>query len=120
MVKKINLIIATLYSIILAIVEAMLNWGDWQYAPLWIVDYLIVIILLSAVFVFKKNIQKLMLLLGWAFSSGVMYMALFINLEPIPTTIKFPNVEGILPLVGLALAVSIIGIALTMIDSKNN
>jgi hypothetical protein len=47
-------------------------------------------------------------------------MALFINLEPIPTTIKSPNVEGILPLVGLALAVSIIGIALTMIDSKNN
>ena len=120
MVKKINLIIATLYSIILAIVEAMLNWGDWQYAPLWIVDYLIVIILLLAVFVFKKNIQRLMLLLGWAFSSGVMYMAFFINLEPIPTTIKSPNVEGIFPLVGLALAVSIIGIALTMIDSKNN
>ena len=120
MVKKINLIIATLYSIILAIVEAMLNWGDWQYAPLWIVDYLIVIILLSAVFVFKKNIQKLMLLLGWAFSSGVMYMALFINLEPIPTTIKPPNVEGILPLVGLALVVSIIGIVLTIIDSKND
>ena len=118
--KKINLIIATLYSIILAIVEAMLNWGDWQYAPLWVVDYLIVIILLSAVFVFKKNIQRLMLLLGWAFSSGVMYMALFINLEPIPTTIKPPNVEGILPLVGLALVVSIIGIVLTIIDSKNN
>ena len=120
MVKKINLIIATLYSIILAIVEAMLNWGDWQYAPLWIVDYLIVIILLSAVFVFKKNIQKLMLLLGWAFSSGVMYMALFINLEPIPEAGRISNVEEVLPLVGLALAVSIIGIVLTMIDSKNN
>ena len=118
MIKKINLIVATLYSIILAIVEVMLNWGDWQYAPLWIVDYLIVIILLSAVFVFKNNIQRLMLLLGWAFSSGVMYMALFINLEPIPTTVKSPNVEGILPLVGLALVVSIIGVILTIIDKK--
>ncbi len=118
MIKKINLIFATFYSIILAIIEVMLNWGDWQYAPLWIVDYLIVIILLSAVFVFKKYIQRLMLLLGWAFSSGVMYMALFINLEPIPTTVKSPNVEGILPLVGLALVVSIIGIVLTIIDKK--
>ena len=118
MIKKINLIVATLYSIILAIVEAILNWGDWQYAPLWIVDYLIVIILLSAVFVFKNNIQRLMLLLGWAFSSGVMYMALFINLEPMPTTVKSPNVEGILPLVGLALVVSIIGVILTIIDKK--
>jgi len=120
MVKKTNLIVATLYSIILAIVEAILNWGDWQYAPLWIVDYLIVIILLSAVFVFKKNIQRLMLLLGWAFSAGVMYMVLFINLEPIPTALASPNIEGKLPLVGLALIVSIVGIVLTIIDSKNN
>jgi hypothetical protein len=120
MVKKTNLIVATLYSIILAIVEAILNWGDWQYAPLWIVDYLIVTILLSAVFVFKKNIQRLMLLLGWAFSAGVMYMVLFINLEPIPTAVASPNIEGKLPLVGLALIVSIVGIVLTIIDSKNN
>ena len=120
MVKKINLIIASLYSIILAITEVMLNWGNWQYAPLWIVDYLIVAILLSAVFVFKKNIQRLMLLLGWAFSSGVMYMVLFINLEPIPKMNQTPNVEGILPLVGLALLVSILGILLTMILSENN
>jgi len=120
MVKKTNLIVATLYSIILAIVVAILNWGDWQYAPLWIVDYLIVIILLSAVFVFKKNIQRLMLLLGWAFSAGVMYMVLFINLEPIPTAVASPNIEGKLPLVGLALIVSIIGIVLTIIDSKKN
>ena len=119
MVKKINLIIASLFSIILAIVEVMLNWGDWQYAPLWIVDYIIVIILLSAVFVFKDNTQRLMLLLGWAFSAGVMYMVLFINLEPIPTTIASPNVEGILPLVGLALIVSIVGVVLTIIDNKS-
>ena len=119
MIKKINLIVATLYSIILAIVEAILNWGNWQYSPLWIVDYLIVLILLSAVFVFKKNIQRLMLLLGWAFSSGVMYMALFINLEPISISIKSPNVKGILPLVGLAIIVSISGIVLTIIDHLN-
>ena len=120
MVKKINLIIASLFSIILAIVEVMLNWGDWQYAPLWIVDYIIVIILLSAVFVFKENTQRLMLLLGWAFSAGVMYMVLFINLEPIPTTIVSPNVEGILPLVGLALIISIVGVVLTIMDNKSN
>tara|TARA_B100001750_G_C15078079_1_gene384488 strand:- start:87 stop:461 length:375 start_codon:yes stop_codon:yes gene_type:complete len=119
LIKNINLIIATLYSIILGIVEAMLNWGDWQYAPLWIVDYLIVLVLLSAVFVFKEHIQRLMLLLGWAFSSGVMYMVLFINLEPIPSTIKSPNIEGLLPLVGLALVVSLLGILLTMIGNEN-
>jgi len=122
MVKKINLIFATLYSIILAIAEALLNsyWNDWQYSPLWIVDYLIVIILLSAVFIFKKNFQRLILLLGWSFSAGVMFMALFISLEPNSIALKSPDIEGKLPLMGLALIVSIIGIVLTIIDSKNN
>ena len=122
MVKKINLVFATLYSIILAIAEALLNsyWNDWQYSPLWIVDYLIVIILLSAVFIFKKNFQRLILLLGWSFSAGVMFMALFISLEPNSIALKSPDIEGKLPLMGLALIVSIIGIVLTIIDSKNN
>jgi hypothetical protein len=47
-------------------------------------------------------------------------MVLFINLEPIPTAVASPNIEGKLPLVGLALIVSIVGIVLTIIDSKNN
>ena len=51
--------------------------------------------------------------------SGVTYMALFINLEPIPTTIKPANVEAILPLAALALIVSLLGVVLTIIDSKN-
>ena len=118
MIKKINLIIATSYAIILAIIEALLNWGNWQYAPLWIIDYLIVSILLSAVFLFKENFQKQMLLLGWAISSGVMYMVLFINLET-NTDLTILD-KNILFSVALALIVSIIGIVLTIIDKKTN
>ena len=119
MVKKINLVVATLYSIVLALVETMMNtyWADWQYAPLWIVDYLIALILLSAVFVFKKNIQHLMLLLGWSFSTGVTYMALFISLDP--NGLNSPDIEDKLPLFILALIVSIVGLILTIIDIKN-
>ena len=118
MIKKINLIIATLYSIILGIVEAVLNWDNWQYAPLWVVDYLIVLILLSAVFLFKENIQRLMLLLGWAFSSGVMYMVLFINLEP-GTSLNILD-KNILFTVALALLISLVGIVLTLINNETN
>jgi len=36
MIKKVNLILATLYAIILAAIETIMNtyWADWQYAPL--------------------------------------------------------------------------------------
>lgn len=118
MIRKINLILAILYSIILATVETLENnyWDDWIYFPLWIVDYFISIILLSAVFLFKKNYQKIILLSGWSFSAGVTYMALFISLEP--TTLKSPDIEGKLPLMALALLVSIIGFSLTIFDKK--
>ena len=113
MIKKINLIIATVYSIVLSIVETLLNWGDWQYAPLWIVDYLIVIILLLGVFVYKEN-QRKVLLLGWSFSLGVMYMALFINLEPTSTLTRLDS--NILFSIALAFTISLVGIVLTIID----
>lgn len=114
MIKKINLTIAALYSIILSVTEAALNWGDWQYAPLWIVDYLIVLILLSAVFIFKDKIQKYLLLTGWSFSAGVMYMVLFINLEP-ETTLTILDYNTLLA-VSAALIVSIIGVLLSFFD----
>ena len=114
MIKKINLIIATGYSIVLALVETLLNWGDWQYAPLWIVYYLIVIILLLGVFVCKEFQQKV-LLLGWSFSAGVMYIALFLYLEP--ESIIVIADPTLLYAIGLARVVSLVGIVLTMIDN---
>ena len=116
MAKKINLIVAILYSIIIVVIETSMNvyWDDWSFYPLWIVDYLIAIILLSAVFIFKNNIQNSILLLGWSFSFGITYMALFISLDP--NGLKSEDIETKLPLFILALVVSIFGLILTIID----
>ena len=114
--KKINLMVAILYSIIIVVIETSMNvyWDDWSFYPLWIIDYLIAIILLSAVFIFKKNIQNSMLLIGWSLSVGVTYMALFISLDP--NGLKSEDIETKLPLFILALIVSIFGLILTIID----
>lgn len=114
--KKINLMVAILYSIIIIVIETSMNvyWDDWSFYPLWIIDYLIAIILLSAVFIFKKNIQNSMLLMGWSLSVGVTYMALFISLDP--NGLKSEDIETKLPLFILALIVSIFGLTLTIID----
>ena len=116
MVKKINLIVAILYSIIIVVIETSMNiyWDDWSFYPLWIIDYLIAIILLSAVFIFKMDIQNSMLLIGWTLSVGVTYMALFISLDP--NGLKSEDIETKLPLFILALVVSIFGLILTIID----
>jgi len=114
--KKINLMVAILYSIIIVVIETSMNvyWDDWSFYPLWIIDYLIAIILLSAVFIFKNNIQNSMLLMGWSLSVGVTYMALFISLDP--NGLKSEDIETKLPLFILALIVSIFGLTLTIIE----
>ena len=114
--KKINLMVAISYSIIIVVIETSMNvyWDDWSFYPLWIIDYLIAMILLSAVFIFKNNIQNSMLLMGWSLSVGVTYMALFISLDP--NGLKSEDIETKLPLFILALIVSIFGLILTIID----
>ena len=91
-------------------------WDDWKFYPLWIVDYLIALILLSSVFIFKNKLQNLLLLLGWSFSSGVTYMALFVSLDP--NGLDSPDIETKIPLIIIGFMVSILGIILTFIDIK--
>jgi len=67
-----------------------------------------------AVFIFKDKIQKYLLLTGWSFSAGVMYIALFMNLEPETSLIVYDYY--LLLAVSVALIVSIIGVLLSFID----
>ena len=74
--------LALLFAIGLGIGEAVINWGHWQYAPLWIVDYVIVAWLAYGFFATRQRRDVHVLLAGWAFTAGVFYMALFVSLDP--------------------------------------
>ena len=82
MYSKVNKILASVFAIGLGVGEAVMNWGNWQYAPLWIVDYMIVIALLIGVFQVSIRKSASILKASWAFSFGVMYMALFVTIDP--------------------------------------
>jgi hypothetical protein len=104
--------IAVSFAIGLGIGEAVINWGRWQYAPLWIVDYVIVAWLLYA-FVSTRAGQRVHLLLAaWAFTAGVFYMALFISLDPQLALTVSPV---FLALVGGMLAASVTGFLLALL-----
>jgi hypothetical protein len=74
---------AVVFAIGLAIGETVINWGHWQYAPLWIVDYVIVVWLLAGFLLARNHARRMTLATGWAFACGVFYMALFITLDNI-------------------------------------
>ena len=74
--------LALLYAIGLAIGETIVSWGHWQFAPLWIIDYLTSLCLLYAFYKTRNGEKLYSLLAAWAFALGVFYMDLFVNLDP--------------------------------------
>ncbi|PZR70912.1 MAG: hypothetical protein DLM73_17010 [Chthoniobacterales bacterium] len=100
--------LALLFAIGLGIGETIISWGHWQFAPLWIVDYLMVVLLLYAYYKTRKAEHVYTLLAAWAFTLGVFYMDLFVNLDPqlVPPMRPGPI---LLALIGFMLALSLVG-----------
>ena len=107
--------IAIVFAVGLGIGEAVINWGRWQYAPLWIVDYVIVAWLLWGVIATRAGERVHLLLAAWAFTAGVFYMALFVGLDPeLGATIS----PVLLSLTGLMLAAAVAGFSLALLNVR--
>ena len=63
-----------MFAVGLGIGEAVINWGHWQYAPLWIVDYVIVGWLFLGFRKTRSGHHVHILLSAWAFTAGVFYL----------------------------------------------
>ncbi len=82
---RISAWLAIVFAACLAIVELARNWGDWQWAPFWIVDYMA-----SALLVFggqrALNRGTLRWLTGaWGFTAAMFYMSFFSHIYNLQT-----------------------------------
>lgn len=108
--------LALVYAIGLAIVEAVLNslQEQWQYAPMWVIDYLIVAYLLAGFWLSRRGKNLPILMSAYALSTGVMYFAFFLNFDPdLPDTAR--GAGFVVALIGLVLGVSVIGLVVTTV-----
>jgi hypothetical protein len=100
--------LALLFAIGLGIGETIVSWGHWQFAPLWMVDYLMVIWLLYAYYKTRQSEHSYTLLAAWAFTLGVFYMDLFVYADPqIPAHVRPAPV--VMALIVLCLVISLVG-----------
>ena len=100
--------LALLFAIGLAIGETIISWGHWQFAPLWFIDYLTAALLLYACYQTRDGRHVYALLAAWAFSAGVFYMDLFVNIDPhLPAALRPGSV--VIALIVLVLVLSLVG-----------
>jgi hypothetical protein len=100
--------LAVLFAFGLAIGETIISWGHWQFAPLWIIDYLTAICLLYAFYMTRSGEKPWALMAAWAFSLGVFYMDLFVNIDPhLPANLRPDPV--VIWLIVLCIVVSLAG-----------
>lgn len=102
---------ALIYAIGLAIGKTVINSSQehWQYAPLWIIDYVMAAYLLTGFWVTRRGRNVAILMAAYALSTGVLYIAFFINYDPeLPESARDHGI--VIKLIGLVLVVSLIGL----------
>jgi hypothetical protein len=109
--------LALLFAIGLAIGETIISWGHWQFAPLFIIDYLVAVLLLYAFYNTRNRENVSALMAAWAFSAGVFYMDLFVNLDPqLPETMRPGTV--VMALIVLVLVLSLVGFFSALVATR--
>jgi hypothetical protein len=115
---------ALLFAVGLGIGEAVINWGHWQFAPMWIVDYICVVWLLAGFY--RTRSQTVgrhgvaVLASGWAFTAGAFYMALFISLDPGVAKCDIGAGGTILILIGLMLLIAALGVVTSFLALRRS
>jgi hypothetical protein len=105
-----------LYAVGLAIGETVINSSldQWHYAPMWIIDYLIVAYLLIGFWITRRGRHVPILMSAYALSTGVMYIVFFLGLDPdVPEAAQLHGI--LLALVGLVFGISMTGLVGTTI-----
>ena len=74
---------ALLYGVGLGGFETLVNWGQWQWWPFWLVDYVAAALLLFGGFKTLKHpyYGAKLLCLGWGFALGMLWMSLAGNIS---------------------------------------
>lgn len=122
MALRISAIWALLLGSVLAALEIRANWGDWQFWPFWLVDFVASALLVLGTFAYWRGHPKAQALLavGWAFTLGMAWMSFGLNLEAGPDPARDERLGGAyLLLVGSLVASALVGLVLTMIGKPH-
>ena len=119
---RFSAIVAIVFGLVLAAGEVMRNWGDWQWWPFWLVDYIA-----AALLIFggqrALNTGTVRWLTGaWGWTAAMAWMSFFSHLYELREqtgTHTGPMDEGQLTtIIGIGLGVTLVGFLLALLGDR--
>jgi hypothetical protein len=77
MTIRISAWLAIAFGVTLAVLEALRNWGDWQWWPFWVVDYVAATLLVIGGWMALRRGVFHWLAGGWGFACAMFWMSFF-------------------------------------------
>ena len=111
---------ALIYGVGLAGFETLVNWGQWQWWPYWLVDYVAAAFLLLGGFKTLKHpyYGAKLLCLGWGFTLGMLWMSLAGNISEGTDPDRAARVANLyIILIVTSMLLSLIGLFLALKDN---
>lgn len=118
-----NAYLAIALGLALIIGETIRRFGNWGYWARWMDDYFMALFLIiPAILVIRKvKVGRLLLIAGWSFNIGILYVSFFHKLNPNRGTIESNiNEQMLITLIGMAFVTSIMGLIwLLKLENQN-
>lgn len=105
------------FGVFLAIAEAVRNWGNWQWWPFWLVDYIAAVLLVAgALLTLRSTGRGAFVLVGaWGFTTAMFYMSFWSHIASLDQSASGNVAHGPLTvIIGVLWCITVAGFVLSL------
>jgi len=120
-VNKASAVLALAFGVFLAVAETARNWGNWQWWPFWLVDFIAAALLVVGASLTLRRARggTEALCGGWGFTSAMFYMSFWSHIEHIEQAADGNLDQGPLTVViGILWVITIAGFLLSLLGAR--
>ena len=106
------------FGLLLGVLEAVRNWGEWQWWPLWVVDYLGAIMLVAGGLLALRGFAERWLSAGWGFACAMFWMSFFGHLEGVLQGGVTLRESRLTQIIGAMFAITVAGLIFSLLGRQ--
>lgn len=114
--------LALVFGLFLAVAETTRNWGNWQWWPFWLVDYIAAALLVASYRLVSRGARgaHAMLAGAWGFTTAMFYSSFWSHIESFDQPAD-GNLEQtpLTVIIGVLWAITIVGFVLSLWSARS-